>query len=331
MLTIGICLLGFKAVFAKGRVMLPTIFLLTISSIVYVINFKMAADKLFKKPNKLNFGIAGQCELPQSALVIGIEHNGITKAYPIRYLTYHHQVQDNIAGQPVLVTYCSVCRTGRVFVPEVEGKLEEFRLVGMDNFNAMLEDSRTCSWWRQATGEAVAGKLKGEKLKEFPSMQSTLGQWRANNPHGLVMLPDSASQNHYDKDSSFENGTSNSKLTGTVWQQWQPKSWVVGIEYMGKAKAYSWNRLLKERIINDTLNGKTIVVAIAKNNTDFVAFERNSDQHLLLRNDTLIAGNSRWQLNGHSWQKEMPNLVRIQCYQEFWHSWLTFHRESGRY
>ena len=42
-----------------------------------------------------------------------------------------------------MVTYCTVCRTGRVFSPIVEGQPETFRLVGMDHFNAMFEDEGT--------------------------------------------------------------------------------------------------------------------------------------------------------------------------------------------
>jgi hypothetical protein len=55
-----------------------------------------------------------------------------------------------------MVTYCTVCRTGRVYGPIINGKKETFRLVGMDHFNAMLEDATTKSWWQQATWDARA-------------------------------------------------------------------------------------------------------------------------------------------------------------------------------
>jgi hypothetical protein len=66
-----------------------------------------------------------------------------------------------------MITYCTVCRTGRVFEPVVNGKFEKFRLVGMDHFNAMFEDVTTKSWWRQVTGEAITGKLKGQQLPKY--------------------------------------------------------------------------------------------------------------------------------------------------------------------
>lgn len=71
-----------------------------------------------------------------------MEHGGEARAYPVQYIGYHHQVQDTVGGQAILVTFCTVCRTGRVLDPRVDWDVEHFRLVGMDHFNAMLEDRR---------------------------------------------------------------------------------------------------------------------------------------------------------------------------------------------
>jgi len=43
--------------------------------------------------------------LPDEDLVLGLEWMGEARAYPIRMLTYHHIVNDNVAGRPLLVTY----------------------------------------------------------------------------------------------------------------------------------------------------------------------------------------------------------------------------------
>jgi hypothetical protein len=116
-------------------------------------------------------------KVDRKKLVIGVVSNNEAKAYPIQIIGYHHQVRDTIGNTPIMVTYCTVCRTGRVFSPVVNGKPETFRLVGMDHFNAMFEDATTESWWQQATGVAVTGKLKGKALQEIPSTQSTLESW----------------------------------------------------------------------------------------------------------------------------------------------------------
>jgi hypothetical protein len=43
--------------------------------------------------------------LPRGDLVLGLEWLGEARAYPIRMLTYHHIVNDTVAGRPLLITY----------------------------------------------------------------------------------------------------------------------------------------------------------------------------------------------------------------------------------
>ena len=43
--------------------------------------------------------------LSDDDLVLGVEWEGEARAYPIRMLTFHHIVNDEIAGRPFLVTY----------------------------------------------------------------------------------------------------------------------------------------------------------------------------------------------------------------------------------
>lgn len=124
------------------------------------------------------------------ALVLVVERQGDARAFPVSIIGYHHQVSDTIAHEPVLITYCTVCRTGRAFSPVIEGEADRFRLVGMDHFNAMFEDSRTKSWWRQVSGEFIAGPLKGGRLVELPSSQMSLGEFARRHPSGKVLQPD---------------------------------------------------------------------------------------------------------------------------------------------
>jgi hypothetical protein len=82
----------------------------------------------------------------------------------------------------------------------------------MDHFNAMFEDSRTHSWWRQATGVAITGPLKGMALKEIPSKQSTLRAWITEHPASLVLQPDTSFSKHYEDLAGFDKGTIESGL-----------------------------------------------------------------------------------------------------------------------
>lgn len=82
--------------------------------------------------------------------------------------------------------------------------------------------------WRQATGTAVTGPLKGTSLTEVSSMQLTLRQFLALYPNAMVMQPDPAFVSNYDIEGRFERGESRGDLTRTDRGSWNDKSWVIG-------------------------------------------------------------------------------------------------------
>lgn len=303
----------------KWKVAVP---LLILALVIYMANFNMAADHMFYKPNAVIMTNAAANKVDSSRLVIGVVNNGQAKAYPIRFLGYHHQLIDTVGGKPLLVTYCTVCRTGRVYEPVVNGKQEIFRLVGMDHFNAMLEDATTKSWWRQVNGEAVAGKLKGQRLPEFFSTQTSLTKWLELNPQTLIMQEDPAYKTSYDTSLNYESGKSRKELTGTDSLSWKDKSWVVGVKLGNQSKAFDWNELKSKRIIEDAIGNKNVLVVLAKDDQSFFAFE-NPGGHFTINNDTLIQNEQRYAMNGKSFSGGAP-LKTLPAYQEFWHSWKTF-------
>jgi hypothetical protein len=308
---------------------------LTIAAVLFVIyqtNFEMVADRIFLQPVHPVYRGMESNVVSDSVLVIGVEQNGQAKAYPIRYILYHHQVRDTVGGLPIMVTYCNVCRTGRIFEPVVSGSYEQFRLVGMDRYNAMFEDETTKSWWRQATGEAVAGPLKGMTLPEVQSDQMTLRQWLTLHPHAEVLQPDDADTANYDMKGRFESGRSTSRLTRKDSASWNEKSWVLGIRIDTMSKAYDWNQLLQSRIINDNIASTPVVIALASDNESFVAFRRESvtDTFRIVR-DTLHAGTRRYDLTGRDLSTLTVRLPGVHAYQEYWHSWRTFHPNTQRY
>jgi Protein of unknown function (DUF3179) len=272
---------------------------------------------------------AAENKVELDRLVVGTDLYGEARAYPLQFIGYHHQVRDSIGGKEILVTYCTVCRTGRIFEPRVAGATEHFRLVGMDHFNAMLEDETTGSWWRQANGEAVVGPLKGTMMEELPSRQVTLRQWLALHPDSRIMQGDPAFTSEYAKDYAFERGTSRSRLTGTDPRSWEDKSWVIGIRVGSAARAYDWNRLLKERAINDTLGGRPLVIVVASDSASFYAFARpDAESRFVAAGDSIRAGTRAFAFNGRGPSGTLESLVASQ---EFWHSWRTFNPGTTRF
>lgn len=325
-----IALIGIKGAW-KNKKWRVIFLMLAYAGVLYLTHYKMAADTMFYQPRYLQFLKADENVVDPDRLVIGVTHNGEAKAYPIQFLGYHHQVQDTIGGKPVMVTYCTVCRTGRVFEPMVNGQLEKFRLVGMDHYNAMFEDHATKSWWRQGTGEAIAGPLSGNKLPEVPAIQSSLETWLKLYPGSLIMQPDSNFSEIYDSLSDYESGQRSGRLTRRDTASWQDKSWIAGIDLGEVSKAYDWNELVSKGVINDTPGSIPISIVLTPDQKGLFAFRRLTDeQQLTFRNDTLTDGTADYALTGGAMDSSSSSLYILPVYQEYWHSWRTFHPSTRK-
>jgi hypothetical protein len=323
-------LVGAYYAFSGKRKWIPALALIPVIVIVYFFNFQMTADRIFVQPGTVAFKGRADNQINDSTLLIAVEREGEAKAYPIRFILYHHQVRDTLAGKPIMVTYCNVCRTGRVFEPVVDGKTEDFRLVGMDHFNAMFEDATTKSWWRQATGEAITGSRKGNTLPEVPSVQVTANKFFTLYPFGKIMQPDEDFWGAYDSLGRFEKGRTKGDLTRRDTVAWKNKSWVVGLQTAKNARAYDWYDVMALQVINDKIGETPIVLALSSDGQSFVAFERTAeDEKFSLRNDSLVSDLGRYDFSGKDTNGN--RLKRVDAYQEFWHSWKNFHPQTDQY
>ncbi len=339
LLLIAIIVLGWHYL-KKGRWWQTTIlvfFTLLYAVIAYAFNFKFLAEKMFYQPKEKVFATAANDTTNKNKLIIGVSMGDESKAYPIEIIGYHHQVRDTIGSQPVMVTYCTVCRTGRVYSPLVDGKIEEFRLVGMDHFNAMFEDKTTKSWWQQATGKAIAGPLKGKQLPEILSRQMRLGDWLTLHPNSVIFQPDKNFKSRYDSLRGYDEGIIGGSLEKRDSASWQFKSWVVGISRDGESKAYDWNRLIEKRVITDQVGKTRILITVEPDNRTFyvfsvgdsLQFDFDRSANRLIDDHAKISCRLNGQCTGEIATKMA--LTPIQAYQEFWHSWKTFHPNTSRY
>jgi len=307
----------------------------------YFTSFEMTAEDLFHEPVTNSFASGATPAVPLETIVLGISRNGVTKAYPIRFLAFHHKVHDTIGGQPVLVTYCSMCRTGRVYNPVVDGKVQHFRLVGARQYNAMFEDNETKSWWYQATGEAVVGPRTGMHLDELPSEEMTLRAWLAAHPNSLVYQPDAASNEGY-RMFGFAKWDSIRPPQGyfdSSQYTWNLRSWVVGVTSGKIAKAYPWSTVMKAGVLNDTVSGTPVVLIAESDSVSFHVWNRTVHDSILTFNiadSTSMTDNethSLWNWSGTciSGTYAGQRLTPLRAFREYWHSWKTFHPGTNKF
>ncbi len=322
-----------------AKILLP-LTLIGYAVLFFAFNYKLQADKIFHQPVNKSFTLAGDSDIDRSKLIIGVTIGGQAKAYPIQLIGYHHQVVDTIGNTPVMITYCTVCRSARVFSPIVNGRLETFRLVGMDHFNAVFEDATTKSWWQQATGTAITGPLKGYVLKEFSSAQLTLTSWLRQYPKSLVMKPDTLFMDNYFRLEDYDKGTMRSDLVRRDRASWQRNSWIVGVANDFASKAYDWNQLLQKRLIQDSVDRLPILLTIENDSASFHVYDRRVDDWVLSfriwnDKDLLVDENthSTWNMDGECVDGSLKGkkLLPVQSYNEFWHTWQTFHKDAKLY
>ncbi len=308
--------------------------------IFYLVNYRFLAYKMFYQPRQKTLADVSRNVIGLDQLVLGVTINGQAKAYPIEVIGYHHQVRDTVGREPVMVTYCTVCRTGRVFSPYVKGHYQNFRLVGMDHFNAMFEDGSTRSWWQQATGVALIGPLKGSRLKEWPSEQMRLTSWIRKHPATLILQPDTTFNEAYEDLRNYDIGTIKSGLEKRDSASWKNKSWVVGLQVNGQAKAYDWNDLIRFRLINDSISSVPLLLAVEADSASFHVWNAElNGKHLHFYLDVasgLLKDNntkSTWNFDGICTEGPLKgsSLTNRQAYQEFWHSWKQFHPNTTIY
>lgn len=201
--------------------------------------------------------------------VLGLEHNGVAKAYPLRILDWHEIVNDRFAGEPVVVSYCPLCGSGMAFDADIGGEARSFGVSGLlYNSDVLLYDRGTESLWSQIEMEAVSGPLKGTELVLLPMRNTTWRAWRREHPDTRVLSRDTGHRRNYDA-TPYEGYDETPGLYFPVThrdRRFHPKAPVLGLELDGETfKAYPFDELDKaldggSGEIPDTVGGRKLTV-----------------------------------------------------------------------
>ena len=305
----------------KEKSVLPSILILVCCFVYYWTNFKNTAEYRFKEPTTLMFHSADKIKQSDKLIVIGVEVDGESKAYPQPYIMYHHKIIDTIGSKIIMATYCGICQTGRIYEPYIDNQFTRFRLVGIQHGNAVFEDVPTKSWWSQETGICIAGKLKGKVLKELKSQTMTLSKWTELHPNTKVMLAEPILSIRYSNFEVYEeNSKSNPKIFNTS-TDWKPRTFIVGIAIDQFSKAYEWVELKKNRLILDQIDTTKIILMLSTDMKSFVAFENSRFNQIKLNEDTLFIDNTPYNMNGINLRNNKNELISLKAYREFWFSW----------
>ncbi len=195
-----------------------------------------------------------------------VELSGEARAYPLQILTWHEIVNDEIAGEPVALTYCPLCNSTVAFRRKVEGRPVEFGTTGMlRNSDLVMYDRATESWWQQITAEAVVGELTGTKLRVLPSQILSWAEFERAHPNGRVLSRDTGVDRAYGTNpyTEYDSNPDSRPLLfrGKPDRSLPPKERVAAIRTGERSGVvYPFSRLRREAPVNDEIDGRPVVV-----------------------------------------------------------------------
>ena len=242
--------------------------------------------------------------LNDEGLGVAVSFNGIDRFYPHQITVWHELVNDNIGGQPALISYCPLCGTGIAFEPIINGKAVEFGTSGkLWNSNLVMYDRETDTYWSQVLGEAIVGELTGMQLTRLPYDNMRWKDWKKLNPDGEVLSKDTGYFRNYNTSpyGDYDTNTSVYFPVDNEDSRYHRKELTFGIVIDGVAKAYTYEELDKSTgSFTDELAGVPLSVEY---NKDIRTIE-------IIRTDT--------------GQEIVPDFG-------FWFSWISVRPESEVY
>lgn len=251
------------------------------------------------------------------------------RAYPLKYMTYHHIANDTFGNTPVLISYCGICNSIAAFDPIVNGQKLSFGVLGtLLHDDMVMYDRGTDSYWAQITGDAFYGTLKGTKLELLPGMEMVkYSEYKAAHPEGKVLQGDPASTSRY-----FSMG-GEMREPGNSYDQ------VIGIVVQDIAKMYKLTDIEAKGIANDSVNGWSIL-ALADPIDGGVRLFRRYVPDVGVLEFTLSNGvitdnqtSSTWDFNGLSTAAELKGTQLTKPYylELYEFAWKGFYPETLLY
>jgi len=201
--------------------------------------------------------------IEDNELVMALIYKGEKRVYPFQIMVWHEIVNDNVAGDPILITYCPLCGSGIAYERTINGEEVEFGTSGkLYNSNLIMYDRKTDTYWSQIDGNAIIGELTGMELTEISIDTVVWRDWKVAHPDSSVLSQDTGHSRSYGTD-PYGNYYEDSFLIFPVDEEdnrIHAKTVIFGIEVDGVFKAYQEKDLKENPSFEDTVNGVNILV-----------------------------------------------------------------------
>jgi hypothetical protein len=197
--------------------------------------------------------------------VIFVDIAADARAFPLQVLVWHEIVNARVGDVPLVISFCPLCNTAIAFERTVSGTVLDFGATGRLRFsNLIMYDRQTESWWQQAIGSAIAGKLTGTQLAFRPASIIAWADFKNAYPTGKVLSRETGFSRPYGRNPYPGYDDINRPpflFVGPATPGVLPAvARVLGVALGGKALAYPYDALKKARVVESNVGGQDIVV-----------------------------------------------------------------------
>lgn len=285
-------------------------------------------------------------ELGADEEVLGLTVNGQSRAYPARFIAWHHIVNDVLAGKPIAVTYCSVCNSGVAYDPMLDGKRRLFNVFGLYRGVMAMIDPSTETVWSHLAGEALLGPDKGRTLTALPVVNTTWGEWKRLHPETTTPAWDMRYRRVYTMKIVSGQGALPPMFPATIQGLKDDRlPWntlVLAVRVGGQSRAYPYAALGKaDGVVQETFGGTPLAAFYTQDPQTGAAFDRRLDGQTL--DFTRVPGassrftdkqsHSQWTIEGLAVSGPLAgkHLTRLVSLQAEWYGWSAYYPQTTIY
>jgi hypothetical protein len=230
-----------------------------------------------------------------------------------------------------------------VWRADIDGLRLTFHLAGINNQNFLMRDDQTGTYWQQITGKALSGPLAGRQLVLVPSDELTFALWKTEEPHGTVLQDAPAYVADY---ASTDWDVQMSKVPTVLSfarPGLAPRDIMIGLHLPGFSRAYHYDALLKEKLVEDQMGPEPVMLVVGPDNQSVRAFHRRIPgvaripQFYRIEKGTVLliddTSGSQWDFRGCAISGKSQSLCldRIEAIKDYWFDWRNYNPSTTVY
>lgn len=277
--------------------------------------------------------------------VFGVVVDGVARAYPLRFLSWHEMLNDIVGGRPVTLSFCTLCGSGILYDTRTpNGSTYEFGTSGLlYRSNKLMFDRQTYSLWSNLTGEPVFGRLgrSSVRLATLPMTLTTWRDWVDRNPETDVLdLEWLKKYVGFRWGFDYRPGQADRARAGVSFPVWlksdalRSDDEVFTLRRGGVARAWPMALVLEAVVVNDRIGDEPVVLVGDAASGSVRAYARGARQFTAGDGPSALldAEGGLWQIEEEALRSEAGapegDLERLPGHVAFWFGWYAFYPQT---